>query len=176
MPVREVAFEDIEKQLRKKKFGFLGTITQEGRAHVAGTMYAVSPPHEKLALYVITGVDTKKVKNIQANPGVSFAIPFPHYILRFPPDFCIQFQGRAQILPFDDPKGQEAIKSRRLMKWILHTISLDTTTEVIIQIRPDKKIHGFGLGMSLFKLLKNIEAGRFFTLIPDELLSEYNTP
>jgi len=172
MAIREVSFDYVDKQLRKKKFGFLGTITREGKPHSAGVMYAVSSPREKLGLYVITGADTLKVKNIQANPAVSFAIPFPHYILRMAPDFCIQFQGAAQILSFNDPGGQEAIKSRRIMSRMLQRIPLDSTEEVLIHIVPDKKIHGFGLGMSFFKLLKNIEAGRFFTLVPDELLNK----
>ncbi|MHA1428563.1 MAG: hypothetical protein ACTSQI_21475 [Candidatus Helarchaeota archaeon] len=50
MSVRELSFDYVEKKVRKKKFGFLGTITPEGRPHVAGIMYAVSPPHQKLYL------------------------------------------------------------------------------------------------------------------------------
>ncbi|MFX1294459.1 MAG: pyridoxamine 5'-phosphate oxidase family protein [Promethearchaeota archaeon] len=170
MFVRELPFNYVEKKLRKKKFGFLGTITPEGSPHVAGVMYAVSPPQEKLYLYIITSTDTKKARNIRINPRISFAIPFPHYILRFPPDFCIQFQGCAEILSFNDPDGQEAIRSRRLMKRMLRKIPLDTTEEIIIRISPDKKIFGFGLGMNIFKLVRNIESGRFFTIIPDKLL------
>ncbi|MHA1428356.1 MAG: pyridoxamine 5'-phosphate oxidase family protein, partial [Candidatus Helarchaeota archaeon] len=148
MSVRELSFDYVEKKIRKKKFGFLGTITPEGRPHVAGIMYAVSPPHQKLYLYIITGIDTKKAKNIQNNSEISFAIPFPHYILRFPPDFCIQFQGNAEILPFNDPNGQKAIYNRRLMRRMLRKIPLDTTEEIIIRVRPDKKVFGFGLGMN----------------------------
>ncbi len=173
MPVRELPFDYVEKQLRKKKFGFLGTITPDGRSHIAGVMYAVSLPSEKLSLYVITGRDTKKVKNIQSNPEISFGIPFPHYILRFPPEFCLQFQGHAEILPFSDPNGQAAIKSRRLMKRMLKQIPFETTEEIIIRIIPDRKILGFGLGINLFKLLRNIEGGRFFSIVPDELLTTF---
>lgn len=172
MSVRNLPFKYVEKQLRKKKFGFLGTITPDGRAHVAGVMYSVSPPGKKLKFYVITGATVKKAKNIKQKSQISFAIPFPHYLIRFAPDFCIQFQGQAEILPFNDPEGQEAIKNQRIMKRMLERIPLDTTNEIIIRIIPDEKIHGFGLGMSIFKLLKNIESGRFIAKIPDALLTK----
>lgn len=168
MSIREVPFNKIIKKIRKNKFGFLGTVTPEGRPHVAGVMYALSPPGEKISLYIMTGTDVKKTKNIRKNPNITFAIPFPHYIIRFAPDFCIQFQGKAEILPFNDPKAQDAFNQKRLMRRMLKKISLDTQDEIIIRIIPDKKIHGFGLGISLFKLLKNIENGRFFTFIPDQ--------
>ena len=125
MSIREVPFEKIEKKIRKCKFGFLGSITSEGRPHVAGVMYAVSIPGNDLSLYIITGIDTKKAKNIRDNPDVTFAIPIPHHIIRFAPDFNIQFQGRAEILPFNDPKAQEAMKQRRLMKRMLKKYPID---------------------------------------------------
>ena len=166
MSVREVSFDKIEKKLRKKKFGFIGTVTPEGRAHVAGVVYAVSPPGEEFYLYIMTGATVKKTKNIRNNPEVTFAIPFPHHIIRFAPDFCIQFQGRAEILPFNDKGAQEAMKRNMLMKRMLKNTPPDTKEEIIIRIKPDKKIHGFGLGIPLFKLLKNIENGRFYSIIP----------
>ena len=165
--IREVPFEKIEKKIRKCKFGFLGSITSGGRPHVAGVMYAVSPPGDDLALYIITSVDTKKAKNIRDNPNVTFAIPIPHHIIRFAPDFNIQFQGKAEILLFNDPKAQEAMKQRRLMKRILKNYPLDTKSEIFIHLSPDKKIHGFGLGIPFFKLIKDITGqGQFYSLIP----------
>jgi len=56
------------------------------------------------------------------------------------------------------------------MRRMLREIPLDTTEEIIIRVRPDKKVFGFGLGMNIFKLIRNIKTGRFFSLIPDELL------
>jgi len=170
MSVRELSFNYIEKKMRKKNFGFLGTLNPEGTVHLTGIMYAVSPNKETLNFYILTGKTTKKIKNIQLNPSVSLVIPFPHYFIRFAPEFYIHVQGNAKILPFNEEKAQIAMQSRRLMRRMIKKIPLETTDEVIICIKLDKKIHGFGLGMNLFKLLKNIENGRFKAEIPNEFL------
>ena len=167
--MRELDFKVVEKKLRKNKFGFLSSITAEGRVHVAGIVYAVSLPGKKFCLYGVTGADVKKTRNIRNNPEIAFGIPFTHHLIRFAPDFCIQFQGRAEILPFDDKEGQEAIKTRFIMKKMLNSESMNKEDNVILKIIPDKKIHGFGLGINLIKMLKNIGMGRFISIIPDEI-------
>ena len=46
-------FDFIEKNLRKKTFGILTTITPEGRPHSVGVVYAM-PPDLPFCLYLIT--------------------------------------------------------------------------------------------------------------------------
>lgn len=105
MQERVLPFEYIERQLRGKSFGIIGTITGNERSHSTAVCYGMSPPSEKFALYILTGRDTKKIRNIVKNPEVSFVEPFPHRILSFVPASCIQFQGKAEVLPFDDSVG-----------------------------------------------------------------------
>lgn len=168
MPVRHVPFPKIERWIRKKKFGFLGSITKEGRAHVTGVMYAPAPPGGPFSLFILTGTRVHKTRNVRANPNVSFGIPFAHHLARPAPDFCVQFQGTAEVLRFNHPAAQEALRRRRMMRRTLKKTPLDTRERVVVRVVPDARVHGFGLGMNLVKLLRNIESGRFVGEIPPE--------
>jgi nitroimidazol reductase NimA-like FMN-containing flavoprotein (pyridoxamine 5'-phosphate oxidase superfamily) len=168
MPVRELPFPTVESLLRRKKFGFISTADKDGVPHTAGVMYIVSPPRSSLRLYVVTGRSVKKTRNIRENPHVAFGIPFAHHVAHLAPDFCIQFQGRAEILPFSDPDATAALQQTVMMRKMLEAQKMGSTDEIIIKITPTGKILGFGLGMNIFSLLKNIESGRFETTIPVE--------
>jgi nitroimidazol reductase NimA-like FMN-containing flavoprotein (pyridoxamine 5'-phosphate oxidase superfamily) len=74
MPPVKVTFNQVEREFRKMSFGILGTLSRKGQSHSVGVLYGVSPPNKPLALYVMTGRDTRKVRNIANNPNVSFAI------------------------------------------------------------------------------------------------------
>lgn len=104
-------FEFVEQEIRKKSFGILSTIDQNGKSHSTGILYSVSPPESKLALYILTENNYKKVKNIKNNSSISFVIPFPHHLLRFVPSSCVQFQGSGEIIPFTDTEAQHAFQN-----------------------------------------------------------------
>lgn len=44
----------VEKQIRKKTFGILMTVNEDGTPHTAGILYGASPPSSKFALYCLT--------------------------------------------------------------------------------------------------------------------------
>ena len=166
------SFQFVENEVRKKTFGILSTIDQDGKTHSTGIIYAVSPPGSKFLLYILTDKTYKKVKNIQNNSSVSFVIPFPHHFLRFVPSSCVQFQGTAEILPYEDSEAQQAFKmgKKMLAMNLRQAIKEDPMGEftVFIRVIPNRKIFCYGLGISLMKLQKDVEIGSYSVSIPKE--------
>ncbi|SRR5215204_1464314 len=162
-------FDYVEKQLRKKNFGILATVTPEGRPHSVGAVYAMAPPDQQFCLYLITRPMLKKARNIRDNPNVSFVVPFPHYLFRSIPPRCIQFQGKAELLPIDDPIVVKAFQSSIVLKRSMeHSLRLGES--IFIRIVPDKKIFCFGVGASLLQFLipsQNKNLGNSHVIIPE---------
>lgn len=101
------SFEYIEKNLRKKTFGILSSVSPEGKPHSVGVVYGVAPPNSPFSLYILSRPVLKKSRNMIKNPNISFVVPFPHYLLRFVPPSCVQFQCIAEQIPIDDPSFQK---------------------------------------------------------------------
>ena len=74
MDANEPTFDAIERTMRRRRFGTLGTTTKDGRPHATGVVYAVSPPGEPLRLYVTTNVRNKEA-NIRPNNDVAVVVP-----------------------------------------------------------------------------------------------------
>lgn len=165
-------FEFVKDEIRKKSFGILSTIDPNGKSHSTGIIYGVSPSNSRFALYILTDRHYKKIKNIESNTSVSFVIPFPHHILRFVPASCVQFQGTAQILPFNDINAQKSFNNGpKILKTNLKQVSKMSNKEediVFIKIIPNEKLFCYGLGISLIKLRKNIESGSYFVRISED--------
>ncbi|MFX1274736.1 MAG: pyridoxamine 5'-phosphate oxidase family protein [Promethearchaeota archaeon] len=174
MTKKSFSFEFIEKNMRKKTFGILSTVDSDGKSQSTGILYAVSPPSSKFSLYVLTDKRYKKVQNILKNASVSFVIPFPHYVLRFVPASCVQFQGNAKILPINNKDAQEAFtNSHKMLKMNLDQVNkleMDKEETVFIKIVPSSKISCYGLGISMMQLRKNIEIGSYAVNVPQERL------
>jgi len=170
-PVK-VTFNQVERELRKRNFGILGTLSRKGRSHSVGVLYGVSPPNKSLALYVMTGRDTRKARNIANNPNVSFAIPLPRRLLTFIPPNCIQFQGTAEIIPLEDEGGRQAFSATMILREILKYA--DKIAEVqnekicFIRIYPDPVIFTYGLGVSWIELREHLENAASRVEIPAE--------
>ena len=164
-------FEFVEKKIRKMTFGILTTVNSNGIPHSVGMLYGVSSPKAKFSLYCLTGKNYKKVRNIKENPNIAFVIPYPHHLLRFVPSSCVQFQGKAETLSFDNPEAQEAFSKRNILKMNIkqaESMDADTNDLVFIKIKPNQKIFCYGLGISLRELSKNVESGGYSVLIPAE--------
>ncbi|MCF2137686.1 MAG: pyridoxamine 5'-phosphate oxidase family protein [Candidatus Thorarchaeota archaeon] len=161
-------FKYIEKQIRKKTFGIIGTVDEKNRPHTTGVLYGVSHPSEPFAIYVATGAAYKKTRNIRQNHNVSFAIPFPHHALWFVPASMIFFQGIAEILPPNDEAARRAFST----KWILRgNIKMGEENEmnaVFIRVRPIEKIHVFGVGISMMRMMRNAEEGVYSVRVPKD--------
>ena len=167
MAKQKKPFSYIEAQLRKKNFGILGTIDSKDRPHSTGILYGVAPEDNPFSLYVLTGRDYRKTKNIQNNPAVSFVVPFPHYYLRFVPASVIQFQGTAEIVPFGDSAGQSSFQSSRMLRMDLDADVVDEE-KVFIRIVPDGKLFCYGVGIGLLALYKEKHTSGYTVKVPDD--------
>jgi len=170
MSERQFAFDFVEKQIRKKTFGILSTVSTKGRAQSTGIIYGVSPPDSKFSIYILTHRSYRKTKNITRNPHVSLVIPFPHHYLRFVPSSCISFQGRAEIVPFNDPEAQESFMKKRILRMNLNTGRQMKREAVFIKIKPSRKVCCYGIGIGVMKLRKHMESGSYSVVIPVERL------
>lgn len=162
-------FDYVEKQLRKKNFGILTTVTPEGRPHSVGVVYAMAPPGSPFCLYLITRPVLKKARNIHDNPNISFLVPFPHYLFRSIPPSCIQFQGNAELLPIANPVVVKAFQRSVVLKRSMeHSLRLGES--IFIRIVPDKKIFCFGIGANLLQFLipsQNKNLGNFYVIVSE---------
>jgi nitroimidazol reductase NimA-like FMN-containing flavoprotein (pyridoxamine 5'-phosphate oxidase superfamily) len=160
----------VEEYIRKKDFGILGSISHDGKPHSTGILYGVSPPGEKFYLYILTGKNYKKAKNVAKNPHVSIVIPFPHHILRFIPAPCIQFQAKAEIIPRTDEKARVCFQRNRILRKTLKQ-AYENENIVFLKIIPEKIIFGHGIGISMRDLRRDETRGSFKSLIPAERLN-----
>jgi len=170
MSERQFTFDFVEKQIRKKTFGILSTVSKKGRAQSTGIMYGVSPSGSKFSLYILTHRSYRKTKNLMRNPHVSLVIPFPHYYLRFAPSPCISFQGKAKITSLNDPEAQDSFKQKRILRMNLDAGLRMKREAVFIKIKPNRKISCYGIGIGVLKLRKHMESGSYSVTIPSERL------
>ena len=106
-------FHFIKNEIRKKTFGILTTLNNDGSPHTSGIIYGVSDKDDKFALYLLTYKKNKKVRNIQRHPKVSFVIPFPHHILRLIPSGAITINCNAKILPVNTKEIIQIFEKKR---------------------------------------------------------------
>ena len=153
-------FDAIERALRRRTFGTLSTLTEQGRPHATAVVYAVSPAGEPLHLYVTTRTTTRKVRNIRTHPDVAFVIPVPR---RFAPGFpprSIQFQGTASVVSGSDEGAIRAFASSWFLRRILITerrIVAQGGELCFVRVHPDPTLFTYGIGVSL---LENVRQPR----------------
>jgi len=168
-----VSPEKVVSELRKHIFGIIGTVSKDGRPHATGVSYSTSVSGKSLALYIMTGTGTKKVRNILRNPNVSFVVPIPRMLLTFAPMSCIQFQGKALVLKVDDAGAIESLKSTRMGRMSLdmaEKMNSGTWGELcFIMITPDPVIHTYGVGLSLMQMRSSMGQAQGKTELPVEL-------
>lgn len=160
MSVSRVTFEQVERELRKRNFGILGTVSKKGRSQSVGVVYAVSPANMPFEIYVMSQTKTTKAQNIVANPNVSFVVPLTRRVLSFVPPACIQFQATARILEASDEVGMRAFKASYLLRMMLDEASradIAALGEVcFIRIEPDDVINTYGVGFSAWQFREHV--------------------
>jgi general stress protein 26 len=156
----QVSFEEVDRMLRGHTFGTLSTVDGRNRSHSVGLIYAVSEPRNPLRIYAMTQMKTRKVRNIKANPNVSFVVQCPRILSMIPPS-VIQFQGTAEVLAVDNQAAERAFKRGYLLRMMLDKVAeidLGSLGEpCYIVIKPDPVIYTYGLGLSMWQLYKHIE-------------------
>jgi PPOX class probable F420-dependent enzyme len=84
---------DSHKALLNAQIGVLGTIGASGRPQLSGTWFLADGDTVKISL----NTTRQKVKNLQADPKVSFLILDPENPYRY-----LELRGDAEIVPDDD--------------------------------------------------------------------------
>ena len=155
------ALEQVARAIAKRSFCLLATASSSGRPHVAGVLYQPIGT----TLYVNMSRDSRKARNIADNPYAAVSIPIRRLPLWAPPS-TVQFQGRAEILGFDDPEVVGLLDAGGLRKITSHG-ELDYPDGCFVRVTPQHRMTTYGLGMSLLTLVRNpLHAGGTVELAP----------
>lgn len=138
----------ITKALTRRSFATLATTSPAQRPHVVAVLYEAVGR----TLYVTMSRHTRKARNIAENPHVAVCVP----VRRLPigPAAAIQFQGTAELLAQDDPEITRLIETGRLKRITAHG-ELDDPDNRFVRIRPRRRIHAYGIGMSLLDVFRD---------------------
>jgi hypothetical protein len=141
-----IDLDEVLRLLAKRTYCTLASTSPAGQPHVAGVLYAA----DGVTLYVSTLRTSRKARNIAANPAVGVVIP----VRRLPvgPPSALQFQGHADLLDVDDPAILELAATGTLKKITGHG-ELHLPGGCFVRITPVRRIHTYGLGMSLRRLI-----------------------
>jgi general stress protein 26 len=142
----------IRRAVARHSFCVLATSSARNRPHAAGLLYAAVD----LTLYVLVSEDSVKVRNVRANPEVAVTIPVRKYPMG--PPMAVQFQGRAEVVPVDDPQIRELLAAGRL-KRVTGLGALAKPGVCFLRISPGRRVLSYGLGVPLRTLLRDVSAG-----------------
>lgn len=149
MPIpRRPPIELVRRAIARRSFCTIATTSPSGHSHAAGLLYAAVDD----ALYVSTMASSRKARNVAANPSVAVCIP----VRRLPvgPPSSVQFQARAEVLALDDPDVLALAAAGRLQAVTGHG-ELELPGGCFLRVTPNGRLHTYGLGMSLLRLLRD---------------------
>jgi hypothetical protein len=127
----------------------LGTVSSAGRPHVATVTYQLVDDR----LYVSTTSASRKARNVADHPHVAVVIPVRRLPFGAPPS-TVQFQSTGRLLASDDPEIVTLAADGRL-KAITGHGELDLPGGCFICIELPRRLHTYGLGMSLLELARH---------------------
>ena len=147
-PAAGPSLADLVALMGRRSVATLATVSAAGRPHAATVLYAAVGT----TLYVSTDQDSRKARNVRANPHVGVCIP----VRRLPvgPPSSIQFQGRATLLARDDEEITALATAGRIDGVTGHG-ELDREEACFVRIEPGARVHTYGLGMSLLHLYRH---------------------
>ncbi len=134
--------------IARKSFCVLASTSPAGRPHAAGVVY----DHHDGSLWLHTKTDSRKAKNVAANPWVGVTIPFRR--LPLGPPFTIHFQARAELVALDAPEAVAALDTGDLDGISGHG-ALDMPDSCFVRIQPQGSIHSYGPGARTIDLIRD---------------------
>jgi hypothetical protein len=140
--------ERVMHAIARRSFAVLSTVSAEGFPHAAGVAYAGVDG----VLYVNTMRSSRKARNVAADDRVAVVIPVR--TLPVGPPFNIQFQGRGRVLSMDDPEIADLLARGALKKVTSHG-ELDEPDGCFLRIRPNGRIHSYGIGVSALAVARD---------------------
>jgi hypothetical protein len=135
-------------KLAKRSFCTLATSSTDHRPHVAGVLFVAVDN----VLYVNTLRSSRKAQNIARNPRAFVCVP----VRRLPvgPPSSIQFAAAVHILEITHPDVVRLVDSGSLKSITSHG-ELDMPESCFLAITPSYRMHTYGLGMPLHRLIRN---------------------
>lgn len=146
--------------LRKNHWLVLSTANKNGIPQSSVVVHA----SDGIMIYILTGKETLKTRNILENKHVAVTIPFRknllHRMMKRVPPAEIHFRGEATILPYNDEEA------KRIYEKVLNyeTPADLEQTSVWIKIKPSSKISCYGVGVSLLTMRKPEKARKIVQL------------
>ena len=140
--------KEVRDILRKNRWLTLSTISGKGLPQSSVVVYA----SDSYIIYIMTGRNTSKIRNIANNSRVSVTIPFYlnyfHRLIPFAPPAAISFGAVAEILNFNDGEASEMYRK------VLHFDLPENVGDenVWIRLTPSRLVTCHGVGVSLFEL------------------------
>jgi hypothetical protein len=141
----------------------------DGTPHIVGVTYQYLDGY----LYVATGAHSKKARNIRANARVAVHIPVRQYPVG--PPWSVQFQGTASILDIDDPEITGLLRSGHLKRITGHGL-LNEPDGCFLKVKPARRIHTYGIGLSLREVVRDIAHGDRTVTLDERMPAEIGGP
>ena len=140
--------EQVTKALGRRSFCVLATASPEGEPHAVSVLYSAVGT----TLYVHTLRDTRKARNVAANPRVAVCVP----VRRLPvgPAMAVQFRGRAELVEQDDPGILRLIQDGSLKKIVVGD-ALEDPRGCFLRITPHGRIGTYGIGVPIRRVLRD---------------------
>jgi hypothetical protein len=165
-----LTFDSVVKELRKRDFAVLSTVSEEGRPYSVGVNYGVSLPGAPFGIYLMTRRHLKKARNMVENPNVSVVVPMTRRLLWFLPPPSIHFQGTAEILDWKDEVGIRIFKSffigRQILRKYKAANGRGETRICFVRITPDEEIFTYMVGYPVWDISKRMDSGAANVRIP----------
>lgn len=138
--------------MAKRSFATVATTSPLGQPHVAGVLYAMDQTVDHIDLWFNTMANSRKARNIAANRRVAATIP----IRRLPvgPPSTIQFQATAEVFTAESPEVVDLVAAGGLKSITGHG-ELELDGSCFIRLKPNRRLHTYGLGLSLWKLIRD---------------------
>lgn len=139
----------VHRLLERRSYATVATVSPAGRPHAAGVLYELVDD----AMYVNTMAHSRKARNVAASGHVGVVVPVRRVPIGGPPS-AIQFQATARLLEVDDPDIDRCLQHGRLRSITGHG-ELELPGSCFLRIELPRRLHTYGLGMSLAALIKD---------------------
>jgi general stress protein 26 len=138
----------IRRTLAKQSFAVVSTVSDAGYPHAAGVVYCA----DGLSMYVHTMRSSRKARNVATGGRAGVVVP----VRKLPvgPPFNVQFQADAEIVEMDAPEIVDLV-GRGVLKRITGHGELDEPDGCFIRLRPRRRMHSYGIGVSTLALARD---------------------
>jgi hypothetical protein len=127
----------------------VATVSPAGRPHVAGVLYELVGT----TMWINTTASSRKARNVAHGGHVGVVVPVRRVPAGGPPS-AVQFQADAEVVAVDHPDVVRLVSERRLASITGHG-ELDLPGSCFIRVELPRRLHTYGLGMSLVSLIRN---------------------